>query len=273
MNSSNYRFTLDTQSNASQVSLSVRQGDTNRKLYINLTDSGSPYIIEDGCYAVFSARKADDNTLFNECIIEKNTTIRYDFTEQTTAFPGVVDCEIRLYGIDGELITSPRFIMVVYERVVNEEPDFSDTEWKALDNIVTHENERIVAETERVEAERSRIAAEEQRRKQFDIALDLGNMEIHNAVIEAQAANNLAKNALDAANEATERANEAMANVVSPTVSVTDIGNGHRVTITDKDGPKTFDVLDGDRPYDYGTADLTAGSSALNTGKMYLVYE
>ena len=65
MNSSNYRFTLDMQSNISQVSLPVRLGDTSRKLYINLTDSGSPYFIEDGCLAVFSARKADDNKLFN----------------------------------------------------------------------------------------------------------------------------------------------------------------------------------------------------------------
>lgn len=31
----------------------------------------------------------------------------------------------------------------------------------------------------------------------------------------------------------------------SPTVSVTDITGGHRVTITDKDGAKTFDVMDG----------------------------
>lgn len=32
---------------------------------------------------------------------------------------------------------------------------------------------------------------------------------------------------------------------VSPTVSVTDITGGHRVTITDADGTKTFDVMDG----------------------------
>lgn len=33
---------------------------------------------------------------------------------------------------------------------------------------------------------------------------------------------------------------------VSPTVSVTDITGGHRVSITDKTGSKTFDVMDGD---------------------------
>lgn len=32
---------------------------------------------------------------------------------------------------------------------------------------------------------------------------------------------------------------------ISPTVEVQDITGGHRVTITDKDGAKTFDVMDG----------------------------
>ena len=31
----------------------------------------------------------------------------------------------------------------------------------------------------------------------------------------------------------------------SPTVTVTDIPGGHRITITDADGPRTFDVMDG----------------------------
>ena len=31
----------------------------------------------------------------------------------------------------------------------------------------------------------------------------------------------------------------------SPTVAITELNNGHRVTITDKDGAKTFDVMNG----------------------------
>lgn len=33
---------------------------------------------------------------------------------------------------------------------------------------------------------------------------------------------------------------------VSPTVGITDIDGGHRVTITDAEGEKTFDVMDGE---------------------------
>ena len=49
-----------------------------------------------------------------------------------------------------------------------------------------------------------------------------------------------------AVDEALEKAIEnGEFNGVSPTVSVTEIDGGHRVTITDKDGAKTFDVMDG----------------------------
>lgn len=173
MNYSNYRFTLDTQSNISQVSLPVRLLDTSRRLYISLTDGGSPYIIEDGCRAVFYARKADGNPIMNDCIIEKNTQIRYDLTQQTTACAGVVDCEVRLYGTDGKLITSPRFIMVVDERVVYDE-DFplSDAEQTVLDNIILSETARANAEELRVAAEELRVSAESERSKIHDEMLD-----------------------------------------------------------------------------------------------------
>lgn len=164
MNYSNYRFTLDMQSNISQVSLPVRLLDTSRKLYISLTDGGSPYTIADGCRAVFYARKADGKTIMNDCIIEKNTTIRYDLTQQTTTCAGIVDCEVRLYGADGNLITSPRFILVVDERVVYDD-DFplSESEKSAFDNIVSSELGRVNAEDLRVAAETKRESAENYR--------------------------------------------------------------------------------------------------------------
>jgi hypothetical protein len=46
----------------------------------------------------------------------------------------------------------------------------------------------------------------------------------------------------------------------SPTVSVTDITGGHRVTVTDADGPHTFDVMDGED----GTGGGTDGVSSFN---------
>lgn len=175
MNYSNYRFTLDIQSNLSQVSLPVRLGDTGRRLYINLTNFGNPYTISDGSRAVFSGKKADGKHLLNDCIIEDNYTIRYDFTEQTANVAGITDCEIRLYGPNGRLVTSPRFIMVVDERVVyNEDISLSENETTTIDNIIIFETQRQEAEARRVEAESARQVASEE-------AISIANTAAENA--------------------------------------------------------------------------------------------
>ena len=196
MNYSNYRFNLDVQSTVSQVSLPVRLFDTGRRLYIGLTDGGSPYIIEDGCRAVFCARKADGNPVMNDCLIEKNTIIRYDLTEQTTSCAGVVDCEIRLYGADDNLITSPRFIMVVNDRVVHDD-DFplSEAEKSILDTI-------LFTETERINAEMDRVAAEEERAATMT--------ELEGRVNEVVT---MAESSVQEASDAVERANTAIGNL------------------------------------------------------------
>lgn len=163
MNSSNYRFSLDIHSRQSQVSIPVMQYDTGRSLYISLSDGGEAYHIADGCRAVLFAKKADENTLVHDCIIEWNSNIRYDFTEQTATAEGITECEVRLYGADGRLITSPRFIMVVDARVVIDDVPISESENTALDNALLAETERAYAETKRVEAEAERVEAESAR--------------------------------------------------------------------------------------------------------------
>lgn len=144
MNSSNYRFSLDIHSRQSQVSLPVMLNDTGRSLYISLSDGGEAYHIADGCLAVFVAKKSDEKTITNSCIIEGNTTIRYDFTAQTATAEGITNCEIRLYGADGRLITSPRFIMVVDERVLFGEDHYvSEDENTTFDTLVAELNALI----------------------------------------------------------------------------------------------------------------------------------
>ena len=171
MNSSYYRFTLNLQSNVSQISLPVRQYDTSRGFCISFADGASPYTIKDGCRAVLTAKKADGNVLLNDCVIEKNTVVRYDFSEQTTSCAGIVNCEIRLYGVNGKLIASPKFILVVDDRVTYDD-DFpiSESDISSIDNILLVETERVNAEAERVtaealrvEAEKARVTAEEER--------------------------------------------------------------------------------------------------------------
>ena len=183
MSSSNYRFTLNVQDEQSQVSLPVLLGDTNRSLYISISDGGKPFTIEKGSIAGFVGKKADGNVISTSCIIEGNSVVRYDFTEQTASCPGTVDCEIRLYNKDGKLISSPRFIMVVDERVIVDGDIESDNWITTLDELygsealrrdaegerVTAENERNDTEATRVSNENARITAETERSQAEDL--------------------------------------------------------------------------------------------------------
>lgn len=150
MNYSDYRFTLDVQIHQAQVSVPVTLNDTARRLYVGFTDGRKPYTIPNGCRAVFAALKPDGKTILNDCIIENNKTVVYEFSKNTTNAEGIVDCEIRLYDIAGKELTSPQFIIVVDKKVVrDEEISVSESESTTLDNIIRSELERQDAEEKR----------------------------------------------------------------------------------------------------------------------------
>lgn len=155
MNYSSYPFTLDIHGVVSQISFPVSLHDTARTLLISLTDGGKPYAIADGCRAVIAAVKADGTRLLNDCIIVGNKVIRYDFTKQTAAAVGKIDCEVRLYGVDGNIIASPRFTIVVYESLIDERI-LSEDEKTTIDSIIASEQQRVASENERIAAELER---------------------------------------------------------------------------------------------------------------------
>ena len=64
-----YRFLLDVHDLNSQISLSFKQGDTGRVLYITLTENGDIFNIPQNCVAVFTALKPDGTIIFNDCEI------------------------------------------------------------------------------------------------------------------------------------------------------------------------------------------------------------
>lgn len=165
---SNFRFPLDLHSMQSQVSIPVKYGDTAVRLQITLTDGGIPYVIKDGWRAVFSAKKADGTTLFNNCIIEKNSVIRYDFTEHTATAEGIAKCEIILYGTDGEVLGAPRFILVVDPRAIGSEDIISQSERDAIDKVVLLGDSIVEEEATRQSNEAERIRNEENRQRLYN---------------------------------------------------------------------------------------------------------
>lgn len=183
MNYSDYRFTLDIQIHQAQVSIPVTFGDSARRLCIGLTDGRKPYVIGEGCRAVFNAKKPDGNTIKNDCIIERNV-ILYEFTEQTTSAEGIVHCDITLYDTEGKVLTSPQFTIVVDKRVVRDAvmiATLSESESTTLDKIISSEQARE-------EAEREREARDEERDEIITFFEDKGGIVISDTEPESDLA-------------------------------------------------------------------------------------
>lgn len=163
---STYRISLDIHDAHSSVCLDMKKNDTGRRISITLTDGGFPYQISEECYAVFTATKPDGNILFHECEIQRNT-IFYDVRPQTTAAVGLMECEIKLYGADDKLITSPGFNILVNDTSYTEGDEVqSETEVTALTHLISEaatvitEGENVIAAGEAVNAKSEELIGE-----------------------------------------------------------------------------------------------------------------
>ena len=136
-------ITLDVQKIDSGHQITAKRGDSARRLVVSLTNRGRPYIPGEGVTAVFYERKPDGNPCFNDCDID-GCTVAYDFTGQNTNVEGLAACEIRLYDAGGQLLTSPRFEMLVDDTEYQEGdvPD-SSPEYTALTEMVSKGTELI----------------------------------------------------------------------------------------------------------------------------------
>jgi hypothetical protein len=146
MNYIDYRMSLDIFKTVSQATLPVKQGDTAYRLCITLSANGSPYIITDKCYALFTAKKPDGNFINNKCTIENNT-IYYHLTPQTTAALGMVECEIVLYDANDEQLATPHFNILVDAKAYNGEEIKSSSEVNMLEDLIAA-SEAQIAEVE-----------------------------------------------------------------------------------------------------------------------------
>lgn len=118
MKFSNYRFSLDIHETASQVYLSIKQGDTGRKIHATLMENGMPFEITSDCTVKF----ATDKTGFTpEVCIVQNNVIQYTISPAVSSIEGMINCEFKLYSGGNLLLTSPQFIITVDDTVYSEE--------------------------------------------------------------------------------------------------------------------------------------------------------
>lgn len=239
------KFILELNAAQSQVSIPVAMGDTGREWEIALSDGGKPYVIEEGTLAVIEMKRPTGTIYEKRCDILRGEVVRYEFDEHTATHEGVYQCGVVLYK-SGKAIATARFIMVVDSRALRptDYPTIEDEDYLFIEDVKISEADRIEAEMGRAEAEKIRVANEEQR---------IANEEARG---NAEASRETTAEGLFAEVRSTiEGVEEKVAQGVfdgedgddgfSPTVTVTAINGGHRVSITDVNGTKSFDILNG----------------------------
>lgn len=166
MNSSNFRFSLDLHSLHSQVTIPAFHGDTSITLYITLTDGGKPYYFAQGSLAKITIKRPTGTFLEDFCMLKDNITIVYPFAqnEGTCAVEGINECDITVYAPNGAVVGSPRFTIMVAEKVMRREDIIiADEDYKIAESMIKAEAARQAAEAERVDAEDARVLAEQNR--------------------------------------------------------------------------------------------------------------
>lgn len=134
----NHRLTLEMTTLNSQATVHIKKNDTKNKLVVSLSENGKPYKLSKNVYAAFVGKKPDGKIVFNDCDIVGNT-ITYTITAQTSVVAGIVACEIRLYDINDNLLTSPNFTVVVDETIYNADDVQieSENEINVLDSLIS----------------------------------------------------------------------------------------------------------------------------------------
>ena len=209
MNTSQYRFTLDLQSTQSQVCIPVTRGDTARTWLISFRDGSKTYTLTDGCLAKLEILRPTGTHIEEFCAIEKNATVRYSFSQNknTAAVEGFHECAVVLYDEEGHIIGSPRFSMIVSGRVINRDNiNLSDEDKLIVESMIT-------AEVSRKNAESERVLAESSRERSFQLLQ--------------------------------QEMNDIADGMVSPSVTVTPVEGGQKITIKDAHGEKEFYLMDG----------------------------
>ena len=208
------RFTLNTRDEEAQLSFSVKQGDTARRIIATLTENGEMFCLPDDCYAVFAANKSDGTKFNDSCVIQDGRII-YDLDPQLTLAVGRADCDITVYGRGGAVISTARFTMTVFESIFAGASDdmVSEDTFHVLNNLIGDANDTIndmeelndavtAAEAEREEAEAAREEAEQER-------VDVNTGIVAQASAAATAASSSAQSASEDASLASGYADDA----------------------------------------------------------------
>ena len=150
MNPIYYRISVDVKDMISNVSISVKKGETNRRVVITPTDEGNIFDISNYSRAEFFGKRPDDTELSFGCVIQ-NKSIVCDIPIEITAIEGTHDCEIILFGDHNTVIELPRFVIVVFPTISSEIATENLAEITTLTQLISETNSLIGSVTSSLE--------------------------------------------------------------------------------------------------------------------------
>ena len=133
MSKSIFNLTLDIHNPAPQCSVSVKLGDTGRRLSVRFVENGKPIVLAPGTFVMFVAKKPDGTEVYGDCTCDLvGGSVIYDVDEQVTTALGIVRCQFEIFGPDGGAIASPTMEMVVRETFFNENVAVSKSDYGGI---------------------------------------------------------------------------------------------------------------------------------------------
>lgn len=181
------------------------------RIEIAIVNAGAP-VDTDGMTARIRASKPDNTNVYNNCTVDGGRVI-YDVTTQTISAAGKVMFQLEL-SRDGKVLYTPIFYGYVSNNI-------------AAGAESSNEYNAFIAATEQIEKK------EDASNKVSTISASSTDEEYPSA----RAVYNFAGSSSGGSSGGQDG--------FSPTVSVKQISGGHTVTITDKNGDKSFNVMDG----------------------------
>lgn len=168
MNRSVSQIILDVQDTISGVVVCAKRGDTGRTIRVSLSDGGYPYSIAEGCSASITARRPDGRKIKKTCQIVGNY-IEYDFDDQTCLYSGRLPAEIKLYDPGGDILTSARFLIDVYDSVFFDGEDIPAGDEETVLGKIRSDIENL---------EKNKIPFDSWNKRSFCIGMDDGGLYI-----------------------------------------------------------------------------------------------
>ena len=227
--------------------------------------------------AVLVVKRSQDETAYPATITQDGNTLTWTITEVDTYYVGAGECELMWYVNNGlaKTIIYPVVVMRDILQTAEEPPDgyenwiehLTDLGAETLQNAQNASQSASEAEQAKDDAVDAKEASEEAARKAeaasvhapvivngYWYAWDTEAEEYQNTWVKAEG-----RDGTDG---------------FSPTITVADITGGHRVTITDVNGTRTVDVMDGtDGDDGYSPAvtitDITGGHRVTITDKTH----